>query len=106
MYLRLRFYFRSWVEQYTIKNDGSIVVESPNGGIDGFQQTVPDKDIFKSFFVPKMCNHCAKSPCTQVCPVGATFETAEGIVLVDEKILHRLPVLRAGMSLWVPLYSP
>ncbi len=79
------FYFRSWVEQYTIKNDGSIVVESPNGGIDGFQQTVPDKDIFKSFFVPKMCNHCAKSPCTQVCPVGATFETAEGIVLVDEK---------------------
>ncbi len=79
------FYFRSWVEQYTIKNDGSIVVESPNGGIDGFKQSVPDKDIFKSFFVPKMCNHCAKSPCTQVCPVGATFETEEGIVLVDEK---------------------
>lgn len=78
------FYFRSWVEQYTIKNDGTIVVESPNGGIDGFKQTVPDKDIFKSFFVPKMCNHCAKSPCTQVCPVGATFETEEGIVLVDE----------------------
>jgi len=79
------FYFRSWVEQYTLKNDGSIVVESPNGGIDGFRQSVPDKDIFKSFFVPKMCNHCAKSPCTQVCPVGATFETEEGIVLVDEK---------------------
>jgi tetrathionate reductase subunit B len=78
------FYFRSWVEQYTIKNNGDIVVESPNGGIDGFQQSVPDKDIFKSFFVPKMCNHCAKSPCTQVCPVGATFETDEGIVLVDE----------------------
>jgi Fe-S-cluster-containing dehydrogenase component len=72
------------VEQYTIKNNGDIVVESPNGGIDGFQQSVPDKDIFKSFFVPKMCNHCAKSPCTQVCPVGATFETDEGIVLVDE----------------------
>ena len=78
------FYFRSWVEQYTIKNDGSILVESPNGGIDGFKQSVPDNDIYKSFFVPKMCNHCAKSPCTQVCPVGATFETEEGIVLVDE----------------------
>jgi tetrathionate reductase subunit B len=78
------FYFRSWVEQYTIKNDGSIIVESPNGGIDGFHQTVPDEEIFKSFFVPKMCNHCAKSPCTQVCPVGATFESPEGIVLIDE----------------------
>ncbi|MBW6492186.1 MAG: 4Fe-4S dicluster domain-containing protein [Lentimicrobium sp.] len=78
------FYFRSWVEQYTIKMDGSILVESPNGGIDGFKQSVPDEEIFKSFFVPKMCNHCAKSPCVQVCPVGATFETPEGIVLVDE----------------------
>ena len=79
------FYFRSWVEQYTIKNDGEINVVSPNGGIDGFVQTVADADIFKTFFVPKMCNHCAKSPCTQVCPVGATFESPEGIALVDEK---------------------
>ena len=79
------FYFRSWVEQYTIKTDGSIKVESPNGGIDGFTPSVPDDEIYKTFFVPKMCNHCAKSPCTQVCPVGATFESPEGIALVDEK---------------------
>ncbi len=79
------FYFRSWVEQYTIKNDGTLKVESPNGGIDGFTQTVAEEEIFKTFFVPKMCNHCAKSPCVQVCPVGATYESPEGIVLVDEK---------------------
>ena len=79
------FYFRNWVEQYTIKNDGEIKVESPNGGIDGFTQTVPEEEIFKTFFVPKMCNHCAKSPCTQVCPVGATYESPEGIALIDEK---------------------
>jgi len=78
------FFFRSWVEQYTIKNDGEVKVESPNGGIDGFEQTVPDEDIFKSFFVPKMCNHCTTSPCEQVCPVGATFMSPEGVVLVDE----------------------
>lgn len=79
------FFFRSWVEQYTIKNDGSMSVQSPNGGIDDFKQTVPEADIFKTFFVPKMCNHCAKSPCVQVCPVGATYESPEGVVLVDEK---------------------
>jgi Fe-S-cluster-containing dehydrogenase component len=72
------------VEQYTIKNDGTVKVESPNGGIGGFQQTVPEADIFKSFFVPKMCNHCYKSPCVQACPVGATYETPDGVVLVDE----------------------
>ena len=79
------FFFRTWVEQYTVKNDGSVDIISPNGGIDGFEQKVPDEEIFKSFFVPKMCNHCSKSPCIQVCPVGATFDSPEGIVLVDEK---------------------
>jgi tetrathionate reductase subunit B len=79
------FYYRSWVEQYTIKNDGTMSVVSPNGGIDGFTQTVPDEEIFKTFFVPKMCNHCYKSPCVQVCPVGATFESPEGVVLVDKE---------------------
>jgi tetrathionate reductase subunit B len=78
------FFFRTWVEQYTVRNDGTVDITSPNGGIDGFEQTVPDEDIFKSYFVPKMCNHCAKSPCEQVCPVGATFLSPEGVVLVDE----------------------
>lgn len=79
------FFFRTWVEQYTVKNDGSVNIISPNGGIDGFEQQVPDEDIFKSYFVPKMCNHCSKSPCIQVCPVGASFISPEGVVLVDEK---------------------
>lgn len=78
------FYFRTWVEQYTILNDGEVKIESPNGGIDGFQSSVPEEDIFKTFYVPKMCNQCAKSPCTQVCPVGATYESPDGVALVDE----------------------
>ncbi len=78
------FYFRTWIEQYTITNDGEVKVESPNGGIDGFSNDTPKEDIFKSFFVPKMCNHCHKSPCVQVCPVGATYDSPEGVVLVDE----------------------
>jgi len=78
------FFFRNWVEQYTITNDERILVSSPNGGIDGFKQPVPEEDIYKTFFVPKMCNHCAKSPCTQVCPVGASFESPEGLALVDQ----------------------
>ena len=45
----------------------------------------PRKTAGKNFFVPKMCNHCADSPCTQVCPVGATFVTPDGVVLVDKK---------------------
>ncbi len=77
------FYFRTWIEQYTILNDGSMHITSKNGGLDGASQSYTEDEIFKSFFVPKMCNQCSKSPCTQVCPVGATFESPEGVALID-----------------------
>jgi len=65
--------------------EGETMVDSPNGGIDGFPELKKDIDILKTFFVPKLCNHCANAPCVQVCPVGATFTTRDGVVLVDEK---------------------
>jgi dimethyl sulfoxide reductase iron-sulfur subunit len=35
-------------------------------------------------FVPTPCQHCQNPPCTNVCPVGATFATPEGTVLIDQ----------------------
>jgi Fe-S-cluster-containing dehydrogenase component len=75
-------YFRTWVERYEIEEDNQPKVDSPNGAMDGFPLPTP-ADV-KSFFVPKLCNHCVDSPCVQVCPVGATFISPDGVVLVDE----------------------
>ena len=75
------FYFRTWVERYHVP-DGDIErpqVDSPNGGYDGFPEKYHPGDGAKSFFVPKLCNHCAHSPCVQVCPVGATVHDEEGL---------------------------
>lgn len=36
--------------------------------------------------VPVMCQHCANAPCVEVCPTGASFRRADGIVLVDRHI--------------------
>lgn len=33
--------------------------------------------------LPMMCQHCANPPCVDVCPTGASFKRADGIVLVD-----------------------
>jgi Fe-S-cluster-containing dehydrogenase component len=77
-------YFNTWVERYVIHSDESVTVESPNGGIDGFGEPTTETDILRTFFVPKLCNHCEDAPCVQVCPVGATFRTEDGAVLVDE----------------------
>jgi tetrathionate reductase subunit B len=80
------FYFRTWVERYHVPEGGEEhpQVDSPNGGYDGFREQYRAGDGAKSFFVPKLCNHCAHSPCVQVCPVGATFESPDGVVLVDK----------------------
>jgi Fe-S-cluster-containing dehydrogenase component len=77
--------FRTWIERYEISEDGEAEVDSPNGGLDGFEENVTHVKIAKAFFVPKMCNHCAAAPCVQVCPVGATYRTKDGVVLVDPK---------------------
>jgi tetrathionate reductase subunit B len=36
--------------------------------------------------LPLMCQHCAEPPCVDVCPTGASFKRADGIVLVDRHI--------------------
>jgi molybdopterin-containing oxidoreductase family iron-sulfur binding subunit len=33
--------------------------------------------------MPMMCQHCAEPPCVDVCPTGASFKRADGIVLLD-----------------------
>jgi molybdopterin-containing oxidoreductase family iron-sulfur binding subunit len=51
-----------WIRQLTVRNPG-------NGA---------------SFSLPMMCQHCADAPCVHVCPTGASFRRADGIVLVDK----------------------
>lgn len=78
------YFFNTWIERYLIRSDGEVEVDSPNGGKDGFPPIESEGDIRRTFFVPKLCNHCANPPCVQVCPVGATFITEDGVVLVDD----------------------
>ena len=87
---------RTWVERYVITKRGETLIDSPNAARDGFTSTSIDQnlegmkevtqgEIAKAFFVPKLCNQCENPPCVQVCPVGATYQTADGVVLVDRK---------------------
>lgn len=76
-------HFRTWIERYVVMKDGTVHIDSPDGGINGFPDDIPQENVERAFFVPKLCNHCVTSPCTQVCPVGATFVSEEGVVLVD-----------------------
>ncbi len=85
---------RTWVERYVITKDGKVNADTPKGALNGFtsklidqnasgMKEIPDEDITQAFFVPKLCNQCSTPVCVQVCPVGATYQTADGVVLVD-----------------------
>lgn len=48
--------------------------------------TVKDKQTGKISSLPLMCQHCEHPPCVDVCPTGASFKRADGVVLVDKHI--------------------
>ncbi|HIQ07415.1 MAG TPA: 4Fe-4S dicluster domain-containing protein [Thiotrichaceae bacterium] len=47
---------------------------------------VTEKLTKHQFELPVMCQHCETAPCVDVCPTGASFKRADGIVLVDKHI--------------------
>ncbi len=77
--------YRTWVERYRVSADEKVLVDSPDGGIHSFPVDPADAKFVKAFFVPKLCNQCANAPCVKVCPVGATYKTEDGVILVDRK---------------------
>ena len=81
---------RTWVERHAVAADGTVFIDAPNGGAGGFPPTstaagAAGQTIERAFFEPRLCMQCENSPCTQVCPVGATYRTEDGIILVDPR---------------------
>ncbi|MDE2166872.1 MAG: 4Fe-4S dicluster domain-containing protein [Alphaproteobacteria bacterium] len=90
-------HFRTWVERYVYvegedqprvdsQSDPADIAASHPEAVDPYRFAAADegKAVEKAFFVPKLCNHCERPPCVQVCPVGATFRTEDGVVLIDQ----------------------
>lgn len=80
-------YSRTWVERYIHFKDGSVRVDSvpETGYAEASMPPLDNENITRSYFVPKLCNHCHDAPCNQVCPVHAAFKSPEGISLVDSE---------------------
>ena len=79
---------RTWVERHTLTDSGKVGVDAPEAGIQGYasETAAPSTDQVSAtltHFVPRLCMQCENSPCTSVCPVGATYRTPDGVILVD-----------------------
>jgi Fe-S-cluster-containing dehydrogenase component len=106
---------RTWVERYVLMKNGQSHIDSPFGGRDGYtdakidENEIPPDQITKGFFVPKLCNQCKKPACVQVCPVGATYQTQDGVVLIDRKWCigcgYCIMACPYGMRFFHPVYK-
>jgi Fe-S-cluster-containing dehydrogenase component len=86
--------FRTWVERYVyLEGEQHVRIDSQQDPVNieasgsqkeyRFANRYKDAKVEKAFFVPKLCNQCTHPACVQVCPVGATYRTKDGVVLID-----------------------
>ena len=81
--------------QCTAGCDHCVAACGKENGFSGMRETdsqwirkveVKDLRTGLAHSVPMMCQHCEHPPCADVCPTGASFKRADGIVLVDRHI--------------------
>ena len=58
--------FRTIVSQYEVENE--------------------ETGDLATMMLPRLCNHCANPPCVPVCPVQATYQRQDGIVVVNSDV--------------------
>ena len=67
-----------WIRVLEMEKTKGIDFETANPYYN--PERVPDPD---HFYVPVACQQCRTPQCTEVCPVGATWQEPDGIVVID-----------------------
>lgn len=67
-----------WIQVLQMEKEKGI--DFAHSDVNYNPEKVPEKGFF---YVPVQCQQCRKPQCTEVCPVKATWQEPDGIVVVD-----------------------
>ena len=67
-----------WIRVLQMDNDKGVDFHHADPYYDVEQVPAPGH-----FYVPMACMHCRNAPCVKSCPVGATWQDQDGIVVID-----------------------
>ncbi len=67
-----------WIRVLSMKKEGGVNIMESDAYYDPAQ--VPEAD---KFYMPVACQQCRHPPCVKACPVKATWQEPDGIVVID-----------------------
>ena len=67
-----------WIRVLAMKKEGGVNIMESDAYYDSAR--VPQDD---SFYMPVACQQCRNPPCIRACPVKATWQEPDGIVVID-----------------------
>ena len=67
-----------WIRVLEMEKEKGVDFAHADAYYDAEQVPRPDH-----FYVPVACQHCRNAPCVKTCPVGATWQEPDGIVVID-----------------------
>ncbi|MBI2851513.1 MAG: 4Fe-4S dicluster domain-containing protein [Chloroflexi bacterium] len=73
-----------WIEVFELKSGTSVtghpsIEDLKQGATTSYTQSPTEG----RWYLPAQCFHCENPPCVKVCPTGATYKDADGLVLMD-----------------------
>lgn len=74
-----------WIEAFEMRSEMTVTGHPSISDLREGTSSYMESPKEGKWYLTVQCNHCQNPPCVKVCPTGATYKDADGLVLMDYK---------------------